>query len=312
MIISASRRTDIPAFYSQWFLNRLREGYVYVRNPMNASQISKVSLATEVVDCIVFWTKNALPMQNALKSIEAMGYSYYLQWTITPYGRDLEPFVPAREESVAAFRRVSDMVGSSRMVWRYDPVIISSNFSPDFHAAAFEHLCKELAGYTGRCVFSYLDFYPKLKKKVRNLAFFDVDEQIRMAVAERFSQIAARYGISLEACCESPELGRFGIQTASCINRELLEQSIGVPISVKKGQGQRSGCQCVESIDIGCYNSCPHGCVYCYANTGETGPQGSVRRHDVHSPLLIGRPGENERIVERKMKSLRLPQTELF
>ncbi len=312
MIISASRRTDIPAFYSEWLVNRLQAGYLYVRNPLNPMQISKIPLSSTVVDCIVFWTKNAAPMMDKLDKIAAMGYLYYFQWTLTPYGSDVERHVPDKAQVIDSFKALSNKIGSQRTIWRYDPVIVSRQFTVDDHVHTFAKLCRLLKGYTRKCVFSYVDLYAGKSKRMQGIVDSEVDTQTMLIFAERFSEIAKRNNIALETCAEQLDLSRFGIKHSSCINKQVIEAVTGCPIKAKKASGQRPFCECLESIDIGAYDCCSHGCVYCYATASEKAALKNMQRHDVHSPLLIGKPGDNDKITERAAKTLKNSQIGLF
>ena len=311
MIISASRRTDIPAFYSDWFVKRLNAGYVYVKNPMNPAQISKIPLSTELVDCIVFWTKNAAPMMDKLDLIDSMGYPYYFQWTLTPYGKNVERNLPDKAKLIDSFRALSDKIGSHRTVWRYDPVIVNHQFPTEYHVQNFAKLCNSLQGYTHRCIFSYVDRYAKISKRAKGVVDSEADTQTMFKIAKSFSEIARLNNISLESCAEQIELDKFGIGHASCINRQIVENIVGHSIDAKKAQGQREFCGCIESVDIGAYDCCAHGCVYCYATSSEKAVAENMRQHDAESPLLIGKPCAENKITERGSKSLKKIQTSL-
>lgn len=312
MIISASRRTDIPAFYSEWFVNRLKAGYVYTKNPMNPMQISKVSLATEVVDCIVFWTKNAAPMMDKLDTIDSMGYPYYFQWTMTPYDKGVERNLPAKETIMDSFKALSDKIGNHRMIWRYDPIMVSRQFPVTYHVQAFANMCRSLKGYTNKCILSYIDFYTKISKRIKSMVDHEADQKTMLKIAETFSEIAKRNNIALETCCEQIELSQFGIGHSSCINKQTIETIINCSINAKKAPGQRELCGCIESVDIGTYNCCSHGCVYCYATSSEKAVLENIKRHDVNSPLLIGRLCAGDTVTERVAKSLKCRQVPLF
>ncbi|MBP2656682.1 MAG: hypothetical protein H6Q73_4251 [Firmicutes bacterium] len=312
MIISASRRTDIPAFYSEWFINRLKAGYVYVRNPLNCRQISNIQLNTAVVDCIVFWTKNAAPMLDKLEIIDELGYRYYFQWTLTPYGKTVEYNLPDKSAVIESFKTLSNKIGRQRIIWRYDPVIVSRQFPVEYHIAMFSKLCHELTGYTNKCIFSYVDLYPKIKNRVAGIGASEVDTKTMLEIAAGFSVIAKQCDILLETCCEQIELSQFGIAHAACINKPTVEAIIGYPINEKKAQGQREYCNCIESADIGAYDCCAHGCIYCYGTATAKAVQENIKRHDVNSPLLTGWPCENDKITKRVSKTLKNSQLRLL
>ena len=312
MIISASRRTDIPAFYSEWFMNRLRAGFVYVKNPMNQRQISKIALDPKLVDCIAFWTKNAEPMLDKLDEIDSLGFKYYFQWTLTPYGKCVESKLPDKKEIVERFKQLSDKIGSHRMVWRYDPVIVSPRFTVEYHVHHFAELCEALSGYVHRCIFSYVDRYARVTGRTQGIVDSGTETRVMLKIAGEFSEIAIRKRISLASCAEQIELGQFGIGHASCIDRQTVEKIAGHAVEAEKTKGQREFCGCIASVDIGAYDSCAHGCIYCYATSGENMVRGKMKKHDVASPLLMGEPCPEDKITERVVKSAKRIQNSLF
>lgn len=312
MIISASRRTDIPAFYSAWLLKRLQAGYVYVRNPVNFRQISKIALAPDLVDCIVFWTKNAAPMLNKLDMIKAMGYSYYFLWTVNPYGQEVERNLPDKARVINSFKALSDKIGSHRVVWRYDPVIVSRRFPLEYHVQEFAKLCQVLAGYTDKCIFSFVDIYAKLKQQVNQLLEAESDSRMMQSVAAAFAAVARQHKITLETCAEQIDLSQWGIGHAACIDKHMIERLLGVGLAAKSSKSQREACRCLESVDIGAYDCCPHGCGYCYANISFKNALANQQKHETDSPLLIGRPCAVDKISERKLTLWRSAQQTLF
>lgn len=304
MIISASRRTDIPAFFSEWFLHRLCEGFVFVQNPYNKKQITKIMLSPDTVDCLVFWSKNPLPMFHRLPQIDALGYKYYFEFTLTPYGRDLEPGLPSKNTLLETFRRLSSY---SKIIWRYDPIILTNKYSVEFHCTMFAKMAEVLCKYTDKCIFSFVDIYSKLKTS--SLSAPSVQQMHE--IAKNFAGIAKNYNIQLSTCCEQEDFTLYGIQAASCINKEFVERTIGCQINCSKDTGQRSLCNCVESIDIGMYDSCVHGCTYCYANQNFARAQKNMLLHDPHSPLLLGRMNDAT-IKEKKLISFKSNNISLF
>lgn len=302
MIISASRRTDIPTYYSEWFLNRIKEGYVLVRNPMNAHQVSRISLSPDVVDGIVFWTKNPIPMLNKLDRLQ--DYTYYFQFTLNAYGQDVETNVPSKQNSIIpAFKRLSDTIGPDRVIWRYDPVFLNGTYTPEYHLRYFEQLAKILHPYTKKCTFSFMDMYWNTEKNGKGLGIqkFSIEQQ--KYLAKHFAHIAHGYGLSIDTCAEGIELEQYGIQHARCIDGRLLSQLIGCPLNVGKDKNQRLECGCIESIDIGAYNTCRNGCLYCYANHSIKSVQTNSQKHSPDSPLLVGSVGADDKITERRVSS---------
>ena len=168
MILSVSRRTDIPNYYSEWFVNRIKEGYLYVRNPMNAHQISKIDISPQVVDCIVFWTKNPKNMMSRLSELK--GYNYYFQFTITGYGKDVEPNIPdKRTEIIPVFQELSRQIGKEAVIWRCDPIFLSEKYTKEYHLKAFEEIATKLRGYTDKVIISFVNIDWSLKHAQKTL-----------------------------------------------------------------------------------------------------------------------------------------------
>ena len=311
MIISASRRTDIPAFYSDWFFNRIKDGYVMVRNPMNHHQVSKIALSPDVVDCIVFWTKNPLPMLDRIDELK--DYNYYFQFTLNSYAQDIEPSVPSKsKEVIGTFKKLSDKIGAERIVWRYDPIIINDKYPRQYHIDYFEKLAHSLEGKFNRCVISFVDYY---KKNATNFRVNNISEPFTndvLYIAERFSEIAQKNGFKIYSCAEKYDLENYGIQHGKCIDDGLIEQIIGSKLSVQKDKNQRAECGCVDSIDIGSYNTCLHGCKYCYANYSMNSVCNNSQRYDPHSPILCSSVSDDDKVTERKVTSLIDKQLDMF
>ena len=312
MILSASRRTDIPAFYSEWLLNRLKAGYVLVPNPRNPLRYSHIKLSPQTVDCIVFWTKNPRACVSKLDAISAMGYPFYFQFTLTPYGNDVEANLPGKEELLSAFLELSAILGPDRVVWRYDPVIITSQMDVSYHARCFEKMAARLEGSTYRCIFSYLDFYARLSNSLRQIGALRIEEEDMYRIAKAFSKSAKRHGMELSSCCEPIDLSRFGISHASCIDKHMIETLIGCELRVKKDTGQRPGCGCMESVDIGSYDTCLHGCKYCYGIYSADRARKNRKDHDPKSPVLYGSLPNDAIITERTLNSLKDGQMNFF
>jgi len=311
MILSVSRRTDIPNYYSEWFFNRIREGFVYVRNPMNAHQVSKIDITPDVVDCIVFWTKNPEPMLNRLD--ELASYDYYFQFTLTGYGTDMECNVPHKKEKmIPIFQTLAKKIGKKRVIWRYDPIIFTKTYTPEYHLKAFEQIAKALNGYTEKCVISFVDVYTKNKKNMEFLESYELDNTELIEFAKQISDIAKNNGISVGSCAEDIDLNECNIKHNCCIDKELIETIIGCELKVEKDKNQRDECGCMESIEIGTYNTCRNGCKYCYANYSEESVKKNCKKFNPQSPILCGEVEEKDYITERKVKSLKNQQLSFF
>lgn len=290
MIISCSRRTDIPAFYSDWFFNRLREGYVCVRNPVNRRQIRRISLAPQDVDCFVFWTKNPAPMLDRLHLLN--DYTYYFQFTLTPYGKDIEPHLPPRDETSDTFIRLSGMIGKQRMIWRYDPILISDQIKLDYHVDHFGQMADRLAGHTQKCVISFIDIYRHIGSRLSGLSVRAPEEADMRKLASAIARITGRLGIAVETCAEKIDLSDLGIKHGKCVDDHMISEMIGRKLNAAKDKYQRELCGCISSVDIGEYNTCGHLCKYCYANVSPKKIEKNCELHDAQSSLLIGVIGD--------------------
>jgi len=311
MVLSVSRRTDIPAFYSEWFFNRLHEGFVLVRNPFNPRQVSKISLSRDLVDCFVFWTKNPQPMLDKIPLLS--GYDYYFQFTLNPYDQDIEVNLPPKADLIQTFIAVSEKVGKKRVVWRYDPIFFSERISLEDHLSYFSLLASELSGYTEKCVISFLDMYKKTErnlKAVHNVRYLGEEEMRELA--KDFARIGDRYNLALETCAEKIDLGDLGVKHGKCIDDRLIQEITGAELDLEKDKSQRKECGCVASIDIGAYNTCRHHCLYCYANYSREKVMNNMTKHDPNSPLLFGALNNEDLVTERKMVSCKAPQSRLF
>ena len=294
MLISASRRTDIPAFHAEWMMNRLREGYVLVRNPYSAHQVSRVSLLSGTAEGIIFWTKDASNLLPHLNEIDGMGHKYMFQYTVTPYGRDIERQVD-KKRAMDAFLALAARLGPEKVIWRYDPILLGGGWTPERHIRLYEKLCGRMQGATKRCVISFVDLYAQLKRREPWIHAPDA-EQMRL-IARHIGEIARTNGMIPSACAEETDFTAEGIENRGCIDREDVSAMLGAPVRGGKDAGQRGGCRCVRSVDIGAYDTCGHGCAYCYARTGRGQAECSA-----DSPIL-GRPvSPEDRVTERREK----------
>ena len=303
MILSVSRRTDIPAFYSDWFFNRIREGFVDVRNPMNIHQVSRIKITPDVVDCIVFWTKN--PKRMLARLNELNNYNYYFQFTVNPYNKLIETNVPFKTGIIETFRELSHQIGKDRVIWRFDPILITDTINVAYHIKYFEELAKRLENLTTKCVISFVDLYKKTRTNTEHLNMREPTQSEMKCLAENFVKIANNYGIQILSCAESIDLGEEGVEHGCCIDPRLIENICGYHIDVKKDKNQREECGCVESIDIGAYNTCSHACAYCYANFNNEKVVSQSSKHNKNSSLLIGGLSEDDVVKNRKVVLLK-------
>ena len=290
MIVNTGQRTDIPAFYADWFANRLREGYVCVRNPYQPDQVSRYVLSPTVVDLIGFCTKNPAPLFPYMDLLRNYGQYWFV--TITAYGRDIEPHVPDKRQVIESFQRLSRLVGIRSMGWRYDPILLSDRYTPEYHLRAFGKIAAALEGYTETAVISFIDLYPKVKRNFPEAR--QVPPEQRLALGKAMIAIAADHGMTLKPCAEGDALAAYGADCGGCMRIEDYERAIGKRLNAPKRKGARAACACYLSCDIGAYNTCRHLCRYCYANAEPAVVMAQSCLHDPRSPFLIGnyRPGD--------------------
>lgn len=295
MIISVSRRTDIPAFYVEWLINRLRAGYCVVANPFDPRRVSCISLMPEDVEVIVFWTRNPRPLFPYLDELEARGYRYYFQYTLMDNPRPIDPQTPSLSAALETFQELSRRIGKERVIWRYDPIVFTTLTPPSFHRQAYQRIASALRGYTCRSVVSLLDVYPKIRKRLaelekRGIALIDCDgtqdwfEELMGDLVD----IARAYSMEIVSCAEELDLRRFGIQPGKCIDDEYIQRVFGIQVTHTKDPGQRRACGCVISKDIGAYDTCIYGCQYCYATGSFRRARQNFALHDPNSPSLLG------------------------
>ncbi len=297
MIISASRRTDIPAFYTPWFMNRIRSGYCAVPNPFNPKMVSYVSLAPQDVDVIVFWTRHARPLIPYLDELDARNYRTYFQYTLLDYPRTLDPKRSTLSAALDTFRRLSDRVGPDRVIWRYDPIVFSQETGASFHRDRFGEIARALCGRTHRVVISVMDPYKKTDKRLDELAQeglrvvpYSGEPSVRFeALMRDMAGLARKNDMEISSCAEEIDMAPFGIRPGKCVDDAYIAQVFGITVSGAKDRSQRKACGCVTSKDIGSYNSCLFGCRYCYATSNFDRARKNWRAHDPHSPSLLGR-----------------------
>lgn len=308
MILNTGSRTDIPAYYSDWFYNRIKAGYVFVRNPYYPSQVIKYLLTPEVIDIMIFCTKNPMPMLDRLPLLSAFNTFWFV--TITPYEKDIEPYVPPKEQVLHTFQQLAKQVGINQMSWRYDPIFITEKYSVAYHIEQFEHMANTLSGYTKQCVISFIDLYEKTKKNFSGVR--RVTEQEQEQIITAFSNIAKKQGLQIHLCCEKTHLVRENVDADGCMSKAVLEKALGCKLNVPKKKGARKECTCLLGADIGAYNTCGHGCLYCYANYDRKTVVENRKRHNPASPFLIGEQSENDIIKQAEQKSWKNGQLDIF
>lgn len=299
MIINTGQRTDIPAFYAEWFANRLKEGFVCVRNPYDPNRVSRYRLDPSVVDIIGFCTKSPAPMFSYMKLLRDYGQYWFV--TITPYGRDIEPNVPDKHLLLEHFKQLSDITGIHSVAWRYDPIFITERYTIDYHLRAFAQIAATLGGYTNTVVISFIDLYPKVRRNFPEVQA--VAKEQRLLLGKEMVQIASAHGMVVKPCAEGNELEVYGADCSGCMKLSDYEAAIGKKLNAPKHKGARAACACYLSCDIGAYNTCRHLCKYCYANAEPSKVLALSRLHDPHAPFLIGNYRENDKIHDVPQKS---------
>lgn len=297
MILNVSGRCDIPAFYSKWFFKRMEAGFVDVRNPFYPKQISRIILDREHIDAIVFCTKNPIPMLSSLEKLK--DYPLLFQITITPYGKEIEPYVPPKGRVVKAIKKYSKILGRNHVIIRYDPIFLSQKYNMTYHEKQFEKLCSLLEGDIDRVIISFIDLKKNTLKNAKEIDLEPFTTESIEKLAESFGRISKKHGMQIQTCAEDYDLEKFGFLKEGCISTNILEEILGVKKKIPKNHN-RENCLCVQTVDIGVYNTCPHFCKYCYANFKEEEVIANFKKHDVNSSLLIGTLEKDDMIKVRK------------
>lgn len=291
MILNVSGRTDIVAFYSKWFMNRYKEGYLDVRNPFYKQLVSRIYFKD--VDLIVFCTKNPIPM---LDKIELIDIPIIFQVTLTPYKNDIEPNVIAKNKIIDSIKKISKKIGKENIYVRYDPIFISQKYSLDYHIRAFTKLCSLLNGYVNKIIISFLDNYKNVQKNQSVIKSVSLKESDYEAIGRNFSKIAQENDMTVQTCFEEHNLVEYGFINSACLTKELALKITGKKFKKWKARN----CNCVEMVDIGEYNTCKHYCKYCYANYDEKSIEDNCNKHNPKSSLLIGELNSTDIIKIRK------------
>ena len=293
-IISASRRTDIPAFYSEWFMNRIRAGYCVVSNPFNANQISYVSLKPQDAQVIVFWTRNPKPLIKYLPELDQKGYKYYFQYTMIGYPKSIDPKSPPIDTAIKTFQELSELIGKERVIWRYDPILYSNETPLEWHVKQISFLIRKLKLYTKRLVISLIDPYRKTRirmEKETGSSFSLAPDAFEISAYNQLIRWIGREannaGLEARTCAEDACLERLGIKRGKCIDDGLIRRIWGIDVSKRKDPSQRKRCGCVVSKDIGVNNTCLFGCRYCYATSGIKTAENNFKKHNANSLTLL-------------------------
>ena len=293
MIINTGSRTDIPAFFHKWLLNRVDEGFVCTRNPYN-DDIYRCPLDPKIIDVLCFCTKNPKPLLNSIEKLDAYDQFWFV--TINPYDKDIEVNVPSFKKVIESFKGLSDYLGVNKVSWRYDPIFITEKYDLDFHIDRFEEMVSELSDYTNDCTVSFIDLYQKVLRNFPDAR--EVTTEERLIIGSEFSKIAKKYNLQMKTCVEGTLLDQFGFDSSGCMTQQVLEKAIGKNLKIPKGKYQIRDCECVFGRDIGAYNTCLHGCKYCYANYSQKLVKRNQKLHNPDSPILIGNVKDSDVVKE--------------
>lgn len=301
MILNTGGRTDTVQYYSEWLLNRFREGYVLSRNPLFPNVINRIELSPDTIDVVVFCSKDYAPILDRLHEISDRFKCYY-HYTITAYDTDIEPNVPSIEQSVETLKQLSAQVGKEKVAWRYDPVLLTEKYTIEKHFETFDYMARELSPYVDRCIFSFVEMYKKLAVNMPELQPISNDN--KLLLVKGLGAIAKQYGLYLQTCAAKDDYLQFGVHHSGCMTTEIFSRALGLDFKHQAHKGNRIGCACMESRGLGDYNSCPNGCRYCYANKDHAKAAENYRRHDPKSPLLLGDVLPTDTIKPAVQKSL--------
>ena len=311
MIINTGGRTDTVQYYSDWLLERFAQGQVLVRNPLFPNKVTRYALTPDKVDCVVFCSKNYAPILPRLHEITDR-YNTYFHYTVTAYGPDIEPRVPSIDESMRTLKALAAQVGPQRVAWRYDPVLLTDTYTVERHLATFARMAGELAPHIDRCIFSFVELYKKVEVNMPGLRA--VPPAGKEALAKGLGEIAQRSGIYLQSCATPENYERYGVHPSGCMTLDILGRANGITFRPRRHSGMRAHCHCIETRDIGAYDTCPNGCRYCYANRSPAAAQANWKKHDPHAPLLLGRvePGDTVTQAAQPRFAWEMEQTTLF
>ena len=306
MIINTGGRTDTVKYYTEWLLNRFSEGYVLSRNPLFPNKITRYELTPDSVDCVIFCSKNYQPILPRLHEITERFHTYF-HYTITAYGKDIEPGVPSITESIQTLITLSKLVGKQRIAWRYDPVLLTKEYTIQKHLETFENMARALSPYIDRCIFSFVEMYKKLEYNMPEL--IPLSQQDIEILAQGLGSIAQKYGILIQTCGTNGDFSHYGIQKSGCMTLDIIGKANNILFKDLKHKGSRQGCHCIASRDIGAYDTCMNGCKYCYANKNTKKASENFKYHNVKSPLLLGEVKPSDTIIQGSQKSFQKNKT---
>ncbi len=311
MIINTGSRTDTVQYYTEWLLKRFEEGFVYSRNPLFPDKVTKYELNPDVVDCIIFCSKNYEPILPYIKGITEK-FNTYFHYTITAYDKDIEPNVPDIEKSIETLIKLSELVGRQRIAWRYDPILLTEKYTKILHYKTFNHIAEKISPYIDRCIFSFVEMYKKLETNMPEIILLTPKDKTE--IARNIGAIAKKHNMIIQTCATDENYEQYGILTSGCLTADILGRANNVKFKKLKHSGNRKNCNCMESRNIGDYDTCPNGCKYCYANQNPQIAKLNYEKHNPNSPLILGDLQETDEIIQGSQKSflIKYEQKSLF
>ena len=311
MIINTGSRTDTVQYYSDWLLKRFKEGFVYSRNPLFPNIVTRYELNPNILDCVVFCSKNYEPILDRLTKITDK-FNTYFHYTITAYGRDIKPNVPTIDESIETLIKLSKIVGKQRIAWRYDPILLTKKYTKQVHYNTFDYMSKRLSPHIDRCIFSFVDMYKKLETNMPEIVILNNNDKIE--IAKNIGSIAKKHNMIIQTCATIEDFKQFGILQSGCMTSEILGNANNITFKKVRHSGNRQGCKCIENRNIGDYDTCPNGCKYCYANKNPQIAQENYKKHNPNDLMILGNLKPTDEIQQSNQKSYleNFIQTKLF
>ncbi len=300
MIINTGSRTDTVQYYTEWLIKRFKEGCVYSRNPMFPNKVTRYELNPDVVDCVVFCSKNYEPILPYIKTITDK-FNTYFYYTITAYGKDVEPNVPDIDKSIETLIKLSSIVGRQRIAWRYDPILLTEKYTKNIHYKTFNYMAQKLSPHIDRCIFSFVEMYQKLTTNMPEIIL--LSDKDKNEIAKNIGAISKKYNMKIQTCATKENYEQFGILSSGCMTSEILGKANNIKFRKLKHSGNRKGCNCMENRNIGDYNTCPNGCKYCYANQNPEIALANYKKHTPNSPLILGDLLNTDEIQSGNQKS---------
>lgn len=300
MIINTGSRTDTVQYYSEWLLKRFEEGFVYSRNPLFPNKVTRYELNPDVLDCVIFCSKNYEPILPHIKSISDK-FNTYFHYTITAYGKDIEPNVPSIDESIQTLIKLSEIVGKQRIAWRYDPVLLTEKYTKDVHYKTFDYMAEKISPHIDRCIFSFVEMYKKLKTNMPEIILLNQDD--KNEIAKNIGGISKKYNMVIQTCATNGNYEQYNIKPSGCMTSEILGNANNVTFKKLKHAGTRRDCNCMENRNIGDYDTCPNGCKYCYANQNPEIALENFKNHKPNFDMILGNLNETDEVSPSSQKS---------